>query len=82
MNPTHARAAAAQQLMQRNRELLLQAFPAQPPGRVGFPRSATFRWLAARLSGKALVSTLLSAAVLRPSWMRLLGLLLMRRRGR
>ncbi len=82
MNSTQVRAAEAQQLMQRNRELLLQAFPAKPSARDGFPRSATFRWLAARLSGKALVSTLLSAAVLRPSWMRLLGLLLRRRRGR
>lgn len=75
-----ARAAAALSTMQHNRELLLEAYT--PQRRTQFPRSATFRWLAAHLSGKAIVSTLVSAAVFRPSWLRILTAVLAARRRR
>lgn len=75
-----ARAAAALSTMQQNREQLLQAYaPQRDSGQ--FPRSATFRWLGSHLSGKAIISTLVSAAVFRPSWLRLLGAVLTSRRA-
>ena len=75
-----ARAEAALLTMQRNREQLLQTYA--PARKAQFPRSATFRWLASHLSGRALVSTLMSAALGRQPWLRLLGSLLVRRRAR
>jgi hypothetical protein len=66
--------------MQRNREQLQQAYA--PARRGEFPRSATFRWMAAQLGSSSLATTLLSAALSRPSWLRLLGLLVARRRAR
>ena len=78
---TDLRAEAALLTMQRNRELLLAAYT--PPGRSDqFPRSATFRWLSSHLSGGSLASTLVSAALFKPSWLALLGRLLVRRRAR
>ena len=75
------RASTALSTMQHNRELLLQVYAPHPrPGR--FPRSATIRWIAAHLSGKAVLSTLVSAAVLRPTWMRLAMALWSARRRR
>jgi hypothetical protein len=66
--------------MRQNRELLLQAYsPERQRGQ--FPRSATFRWLASHLTRKAIISTLLSAAVLRPSWLRVVTSVLAARRG-
>lgn len=79
---TQARTEAALLTMQRNRELLLAAYAPTLRGKDQFPRSATFRWLAAHLGGGALASTLVSAALFRPSWLALLGRLVMRRRAR
>jgi hypothetical protein len=67
--------------MQRNREELRAVYaPARPGGQ--FPRSATFRWLAAHFSARSLASTVLSMGLLRSPWLRLLGLLMARRRRR
>jgi hypothetical protein len=66
--------------MQRNREELRAVYA--PARRGQFPRSATFRWLAARFTGRSLASTILATALLRPPWLRLLGLLIARRRRR
>lgn len=79
---TDLRAEAALLTMQRNRELLLAAYAPSSRRRAQFPRSATFRWLTSHLSGGSLASTLVSAALLKPSWLALLGRLLVRRRAR
>jgi hypothetical protein len=76
------RAEAAVLTMQRNRELLLAAYMPSARGSGQFPRSATFRWLSSHLSGGALASTLVSAALFKPSWLALLGRFLVRRRAR
>ncbi len=79
--PPDTRAAAALATMQDNRELLLQAYA--PESRRGaFPRSRTFRWLGSHLTGKAIVSSLVSAALLRPTWLRLMMSVLAARRRR
>lgn len=69
------RAQAAVLALRRNREELLAALgrgqPALQNG--GFPRSATFRWLTTHVSARSLVTTALTAALLRPPWLRLLG---------
>jgi hypothetical protein len=78
-----SRAQQALLTLQRDREELQAAFrPAagaeQPRG--DFPRSATFRWLAGHLNVRALASTAASAALLRPSLLRLVaGYVLTRR---
>jgi hypothetical protein len=79
---TDLRAEAALLTMQRNRELLLAAYTPSARGPGQFPRSATFRWLIAHLSGGSLASTLLSAALFKSSWLALLGPFLTRRRTR
>jgi hypothetical protein len=79
---TDARAEAALLTMQRNRELLLAAYAPALKNADHFPRSATFRWITSHLTGSAIASTLVSAAVSRPSWLRLFGLLLSRRAAR
>jgi hypothetical protein len=77
---TDARAEAALLTMQSNRAALLAAYAPAVRTRDQFPRSATFRWLASHLTGSSLASTLVSAALLRPSWLRLFGLFVARRK--
>lgn len=78
------RAQAAMIAMRRNREELLAAFAADAPGETRengeFPRSATLRWLMAQLSTRSLVSTVLTTALLRPQWLRLLVQIFLARR--
>ena len=76
------RAEAALLTMQRNRELLLAAYTPAARRPDQFPRSATFRWLTSHLNGRSLASTLVSAALFKPSWLGLLGRFLVRRRAR
>jgi hypothetical protein len=77
-----ARAEAALLTMQRNREQLLAAY-APAGGKLNqFPRSATFRWITSHLTGRSVASTLLSAAVFRPTWLRILGMFVSRGRKR
>jgi hypothetical protein len=69
-----ARAQTALLALRRNREDLLAAL--SRPGAVaagGFPRSATFRWLTTHVTARSLASTALTAALLRPPWIQLLG---------
>ena len=83
MNPgTDARAEAALLTMQINREQLMAAYApaATRPGQ--FPRSATFRWAISHFTGRSLASTLVSAALFRPTWLRLFGQLVLRRGAR
>lgn len=76
-----ARAAEALLIMQRNREELLAVYaPAAKSDQ--FPRSATFRWVNSHLTMRSLASTLMSAALFRPPWLRLLGMLVERLRSR
>jgi hypothetical protein len=79
---TDARAEAALLTMQRNREQLLAAYAPAAEKPDQFPRSATFRWLTSHLTGGSVVSTLLSAAVFRSSWLHILGRLVGRRGAR
>jgi hypothetical protein len=64
--------------MERNRAELRAAF-LPPPQHVGFPRSATFRWLTKRMSGRSLAAAALGAAIAPSPWMRLLGGFVLRR---
>jgi len=61
--------------LRRNREELLAALA--PPSAAfaagGFPRSATFRWLMTHVTARSLASTALTAALFRPSLLRLLA---------
>jgi hypothetical protein len=74
------RAQAAMIAMRRNREELLATFAAAPSENGEFPRSATLRWLMAQLSTRSLVSTVLTTALLRPQWLRLLVQIFLARR--
>jgi hypothetical protein len=80
--PPDVRAEAALVTMQRNREQLLAVYAPAAGRPKQFPRSATFRWVSSHLSGRALASTLLSAALLRPAWVRMLSRLVLRRGAR
>ena len=77
-----ARAEAALVAMQRNREQLLAVYAPAAGRSDRFPRSATFRWVTSHLSGRSLASTLVSAALLKPAWARILRVLVLRRRAR
>ena len=79
---TDGRAEAALLTMQRNRAELLAAYSPAVRTRDQFPRSATFRWASTHLTGRSLASTLVSAALFRPAWLRLAGLLVARRQKR
>jgi hypothetical protein len=64
------RAAAARLTLERDREELrrsLQDGEVRASG--GFPRSATFRWVLGHLSPRSLVSTAVTAALMRPGLM-------------
>ncbi len=76
---TDARAEAALLTMQRNRDQLLAAYAPAAKSSDQFPRSATFRWAISHLTGRSLASTLVSAALFRPLWLRLFGQLVLRR---
>ena len=80
MNAVHAdpRAEAALVTLRENRQRLRRAFRRAPAG--AFPRSRTLRWLTGHLSMRSLASTAMAAAFLRPTLMKLLASLLMRRR--
>lgn len=67
--PVDLRARSARATLQQNREELRAAFAAPAARRDAFPRSATFRWLSAHVTPRALASTALSAAVLRRSFL-------------
>jgi hypothetical protein len=68
------KAQAALSELRRNRAELLAAFtPSVGAGAGGFPRSATFRWLARHVTARSLASTALTAALLRPPWIQLIG---------
>jgi hypothetical protein len=76
-----ARAQAAMLVMERNRTELLEVYaPSRKPNQ--FPRSATFRWLGSHLSVGSVATTLMSAALFKPAWLRILGMFVARRRGR
>jgi hypothetical protein len=47
----------------------------------GFPRSATFRWIAGHFNARSLASTAVTAVLFRPSLLQLLGSLLPLRRA-
>lgn len=72
MNAGDGQLAATLLQMERNRAELRAAF--LPPAQDGrFPRSATFRWVAKRVSGGSIAAAVLGAAVAPSPWMRLLG---------
>jgi hypothetical protein len=64
--------------MERNRAELRATF-LPPPQDGRFPRSATFRWVAKRVSGGSIAAAVLGAAVAPSPWVRLLGGLFLRR---
>ena len=77
------RAQAAVLALQRNREELLAALTGSAaPANGGFPRSATFRWLTTHVSARSLATSALTAAVLRPPWLQLLGRFVLNRTRR
>jgi hypothetical protein len=60
--------------MERNRQQFRAAWAAPSAADAdAFPRSATFRWIAAHLSGRSLASTAAAAALVRVPFGRLLG---------
>jgi hypothetical protein len=68
------RAQQATLAMERNRQQFRAALA--PPSAAeadAFPRSATFRWIAAHLSARSLASTAAAAALVRVPFGRLLG---------
>jgi hypothetical protein len=81
--PPDPRAQAALLALRRNREELLAALTGSAgPASDGFPRSATFRWLTTHVSARSLATTALTAALLRPPWLQLLGRLVLNRTRR
>jgi hypothetical protein len=77
-----ARAQAARLTLQRDREELQAAFlQDRPRPHDGFPRSATFRWIAGHFNARALASTAVTAVLFRPSLLQLLGSFLHLRRA-
>jgi hypothetical protein len=78
-----ARAQAARLTLQRDREELQAAFlrDRPHPPHDGFPRSATFRWIAGHFNARALASTAVTAVLFRPSLLQLLGSFLQLRRA-
>ena len=77
--PADPKAEAAVLTLRENRLRLRRAFAGPPRG--AFPRSRTFRWFASHLNMRALLSTAMTAAFLRPSMMQLLSMLFLRRRA-
>lgn len=74
------RAQAALLALHRNREELLAALTrSDAPASGGFPRSATFRWLTTHLNARSLASTAVTAVLLRPPLLQLLGRLVLNR---
>jgi hypothetical protein len=68
------RAAAARLTLERDREELRQSLRASAgPSTTGFPRSATFRWILGHLTPRALASTALTAAMMRPGLLQFIG---------
>lgn len=78
--PEDPYAEAALLTMRRNREQLLRVYQPAEAGTAQFPRSVTFRWLASHVTGRSVASTVVSALLFRPSWLRLLSHLAARRR--
>lgn len=78
MSAGDAELAATLLRMERNRAELRAAF-LPPPQDGRFPRSATFRWVAKRVSGRSIAAALLGAAVAPSPWMRLLGGVVLKR---
>lgn len=78
------RAQAALLTLHRDREELLAALSRSdaPATGGGFPRSATFRWLTAHMNARSLASTALTAVLLRPPLLQLLGRLVLNRTRR
>ena len=77
-----ARAQAARLTLQRDREELQAAFlKDRPHPHDGFPRSATFRWIAGHFNARSLASTAVTAVLFRPSLLQLLGSFLHLRRA-
>lgn len=78
------RAQAAVLALRRNREELRAALTGDrpPPQNGGFPRSATFRWLTTHVNARSLATTALTAALLRPPWLQLLGRVVLSRARR
>ncbi|GAC1458520.1 MAG: hypothetical protein PVSMB6_17630 [Steroidobacteraceae bacterium] len=71
------RAQAALLELQRTRAELLAALnPSSTRGPGEFPRSATIRWLLTHVTARSLATTALTAAVLRPPWIQLIGRLI------
>ena len=74
MTPAQTRAAEARQILEQNRVQLRATVQANPAPERQFPRSATFRWLARRLTPGALASSALTALLFRrPLLRQLLG---------
>jgi hypothetical protein len=70
------RAAAARLTLERDREELRQSLRSgegRRSGAAGFPRSATFRWILGHLTPRALASTALTAAMMRPGLLQFIG---------
>ena len=81
--PPAARAQRARLALELNRQELRAAFAPGAAGASGseFPRSATFRWLSRHIRPRALLVSAASAALGRVPLGRLLGSVLLRRRG-
>jgi hypothetical protein len=81
---TDLRAAIAVLTMQRNRAEVRQIVdPCGANGGTGaasFPRSATFRWLLTRVTGRSIASTVMTFALARIPLGRLLGRMVFHRR--
>jgi hypothetical protein len=77
-----ARAHAARLTLQRDRDELQAAFlQDESHPHSGFPRSATFRWIAGHFNARSLASTAVTAVLFRPSLLQILGSFLHVRRS-